>query len=47
MIGPTDISSCLKADKECDDQAGILPRAISELFRLLKEREAQITFEVF
>ena len=46
MIGAADIGDCLKEDGEFDDLAGITPRAVSELFRLLKERSAQITYIV-
>jgi len=46
MIGAGDIGSCLQDNGEFDEAAGITPRAVSELFRLLKEREAQMTFEV-
>ncbi len=46
MIGATDIGNSVKPDGEFDDLAGIAPRAVTELFRLLNERTAQITFEV-
>jgi hypothetical protein len=44
MIGAADIGNCMTDDGEFDEQAGITPRAISELFRLLNERHAQITY---
>jgi hypothetical protein len=44
MIGAADIGNCMTDDGEFDDQAGITPRAVSELFRLLNERHAQITY---
>ena len=46
MIGAADIGNCIKANGEFDDQAGITPRAVTELFRLLSERNAQMSFEV-
>lgn len=46
MIGAADIGNCLQENGEFDDLAGITPRAVSELFRLLNERTAQISFEV-
>jgi hypothetical protein len=46
MIGNADIGTCLNEDGEFDDGAGITPRAVSELFRLLKEREAQVSYVV-
>lgn len=46
MIGSSDIGTCLHDDGLFDANAGITPRAVSELFRLLNERNAQITFEV-
>eukprot|EP00606_Chrysophyceae_sp_TOSAG23-5_P001040 GSChrysophyteH2.ASY1.ANO1.374.1 assembled CDS len=46
MIGATDIADCLKENGEFDDLAGITPRAVSELFRLLNERKAQVEFSV-
>ena len=46
MIGAADIGDCLKDNGEFDDLAGITPRAVSELFRLLNERTAQIEFSV-
>ena len=46
MIGAADIGECLKENGEFDDLAGITPRAVSELFRLLNERTAQVEFSV-
>ena len=46
MIGAADIASCISQEGEFDELAGIAPRAVSEIFRLLNERTAQITFEV-
>lgn len=46
MIGAGDVSTCLKPNGDFDDLAGITPRAVSELFRLLNERHAQVEFEV-
>jgi hypothetical protein len=46
MIGAADIGSCLQANGDFDELAGITPRAVSELFRLLNERSSQVTFEV-
>lgn len=46
MIGAADIASCISPDGEFDDLAGIAPRAVSEIFRLLNEKNAQITYEV-
>ena len=40
------LGSCLQANGEFDELAGITPRAVSEIFRLLNERASQITFEV-
>ena len=39
MIGSGDIGDCIKENGEFDDMAGITPRAVSELFRLLNERQ--------
>merc|ERR1712072_1101857 len=36
----------MQANGEFNDLAGITPRAVSELFRLLNERTAQCTYEV-
>jgi hypothetical protein len=46
MIGAADIAECLRENGEFDDLAGITPRAVSELFRLLNERQAQVSYEV-
>lgn len=46
MIGAADIGSCLSESGEFDELAGITPRAVSELFRLLNERTAQVDFVV-
>ena len=46
MIGAADIGNCMLPNGEFNDLAGITPRAVSELFRLLNERTAQCTFEV-
>lgn len=46
MIGAADIGSCLRDDGDFDESAGIAPRAVVELFRLLKERDNQITYQV-
>eukprot|EP00604_Paraphysomonas_vestita_P000470 CAMPEP_0174825794 /NCGR_PEP_ID=MMETSP1107-20130205/43118_1 /TAXON_ID=36770 /ORGANISM="Paraphysomonas vestita, Strain GFlagA" /LENGTH=702 /DNA_ID=CAMNT_0016057769 /DNA_START=1510 /DNA_END=3618 /DNA_ORIENTATION=- len=46
MIGAADIGSCLQPNGDFDELAGITPRAVSEIFRLLNERSSQITFEV-
>jgi hypothetical protein len=46
MIGASDIATCLRANGEFDELAGITPRAVSELFRLLNERTAQVEYEV-
>jgi hypothetical protein len=46
MIGAADIGNCLDENGEFDELAGITPRAVSEIFRLLNERTAQIDFVV-
>lgn len=46
MIGAADIGTCINEQGDFDDQAGITPRAVAELFRLLNERTAQIEFAV-
>jgi hypothetical protein len=46
MIGGSDIGSCMAENGDFDESAGITPRAISELFRLLNERTAQIDYIV-
>ena len=43
MIGASDIGTCLKENGDFDELAGITPRAVSEVFRLLNERQAQIS----
>jgi hypothetical protein len=42
MIGAADIGNCMTESGDFDEQAGITPRAVSELFRLLNERTAQV-----
>mmetsp|Transcript_6450 Transcript_6450/g.9735 ORF Transcript_6450/g.9735 Transcript_6450/m.9735 type:complete len:1086 (+) Transcript_6450:167-3424(+) len=46
MIGASDIGSCLQSNGEFDELAGITPRAVSEIFRLVNERNAQCSAEV-
>jgi len=46
MIGAADIGNCLNENGEFDSLAGITPRAVSELFRLLNERTAQVEYVV-
>lgn len=46
MIGAADIGECLQENGDFDELAGITPRAVSELFRLLSERNAQSTYVV-
>lgn len=46
MIGSSDIGTCLQENGDFDSDAGITPRAVSELFRLLNERQAQFAYEV-
>lgn len=46
MIGAGDIGKSVKEDGTFDQLAGIAPRAITELFRVLEDRGAQITFVV-
>jgi hypothetical protein len=46
MIGGTDIGSCLQENGEFDPSSGIMPRSVVELYRLLNERTAQITYTV-
>ena len=46
MIGSSDIGTCLQESGDFDNDAGITPRAVSELFRLLNERQTQFTYEV-
>lgn len=40
------LASCLQENGDFAPDAGIAPRAVAELFRLLDERNAQVTFEV-
>eukprot|EP01041_Mallomonas_annulata_P007974 gene7974-16322_t len=42
MMGSADIANCVSADGTFEASAGVLPRAVAELFRLLNEREAQL-----
>ena len=46
MIGAADIATCMSENGDFDELAGITPRAVSELFRLLNERTAQIDYSV-
>eukprot|EP00981_Chlorochromonas_danica_P005683 scaffold1172_cov180-Ochromonas_danica.AAC.10 len=46
MIGAADIGTCLSENGDFDEDAGITPRAVSEVFRLLNERTAQIDYTV-
>lgn len=46
MIGAADIGTCMSENGEFDEHAGITPRAVSEIFRLLNERTAQVEFAV-
>ncbi len=46
MIGSADIGTCINDQGDFDEQAGITPRAVAELFRLLNERTAQVEFTV-
>jgi hypothetical protein len=46
MIGGADIGDCVFPNGDFHEQAGITPRAVVELFRLLNERTAQITYTV-
>ena len=46
MIGAGDLGTCIRENGEFDELAGITPRAVSELFRLLSERQAQVSTEV-
>jgi hypothetical protein len=43
MIGAGDIGTCMDEKGDFDELAGITPRAVSELFRLLNERSAQVS----
>jgi hypothetical protein len=47
MIGAADIGNCLNENGEFDSLAGITPRAVSELFRLLNERSEQCFMKLF
>ena len=40
------IGTCLRENGDFEESAGITPRAVSELFRLLNERSMQMTFVV-
>jgi hypothetical protein len=42
MIGGCSIEESVKTDGEFHEDAGIAPRAVSELFRLLNERSEQV-----
>lgn len=46
MIGAADIGNCMTENGDFDELAGITPRAVSELFRLLNERTAQIDYVI-
>jgi hypothetical protein len=46
MIGAADIGNCMSENGDFDELAGITPRAVSELFRLLNERTAQVDYVV-
>jgi hypothetical protein len=46
LTGAAAIANCLNENGEFDELAGITPRAVSEIFRLLNERTAQIDFLV-
>lgn len=46
MIGAADIATCMSENGDFDELAGITPRAVSELFRLLNERTAQIEYKI-
>ena len=46
MIGAGDIGKSVQNDGSFDMNAGIAPRAITELFRVLADREAQMTYQV-
>lgn len=47
MFGAGGIGGGVDADKgACDGTAGVTPRAVLELFRVLKEREGQYEFNV-
>lgn len=46
MMGSADIANCVQPNGTFDANAGIMPRAVSELFRLLGERTAQMTYTI-
>ena len=46
MIGGADIGECVNPQGDFHESAGITPRCVVELFRLLNERTAQITYTV-
>lgn len=46
MIGGADIGDCVLPNGDFHESAGITPRAVVELFRLLNERSSQITYTV-
>jgi hypothetical protein len=46
MIGAADIASCISPEGDFDELAGIAPRAVAEIFKLLGDKAASITFEV-
>eukprot|EP00607_Mallomonas_marina_P000672 CAMPEP_0182429340 /NCGR_PEP_ID=MMETSP1167-20130531/26463_1 /TAXON_ID=2988 /ORGANISM="Mallomonas Sp, Strain CCMP3275" /LENGTH=124 /DNA_ID=CAMNT_0024612839 /DNA_START=34 /DNA_END=405 /DNA_ORIENTATION=+ len=46
MIGGADIGQSVRADGAVTPSAGILPRAVIELFRLLEERSALVSYSV-
>lgn len=46
MIGGCEIGESVKEDGDFHEAAGIAPRAVSELFRLLQERKDQMEFTV-
>jgi hypothetical protein len=46
MIGAADMGTSIAADGEFNELAGIMPRAVSEVFRLINERTAQMDFSV-
>jgi len=46
MIGAGDIGKSVNDDGTFDQLAGIAPRAVTELFRVLEDRAAQMTYQV-
>jgi hypothetical protein len=49
MIGARDLTTALTSSpngNECHELAGITPRAVAEIFRLVNERQAQCTAQV-